>query len=124
MLPLNSPAGLDIQARRGDEIALSIMAEIVQKRRNAEMLDLALFHAQEESAAADQEGCSYDEEDKTAHEPKTAVAIDPICHMEVAIKPESFTSVYDDETYYFCCAGCKTKFDANPAAYVGEKFAG
>ena len=30
-----SPAGLDIQARRGDEIALSIMAEIVQRRRNS-----------------------------------------------------------------------------------------
>jgi xanthine dehydrogenase accessory factor len=44
LLPLKSPAGLDIQARRGDEIALSIMAEIVQRRRNAELLDLALFH--------------------------------------------------------------------------------
>src|SRR5207237_7642549 len=30
-----SPAGLDIQARRGDEIALGIMAEIVQRRRNS-----------------------------------------------------------------------------------------
>jgi xanthine dehydrogenase accessory factor len=30
LLPLKAPAGLDIQARRGDEIALSIMAEIVQ----------------------------------------------------------------------------------------------
>jgi xanthine dehydrogenase accessory factor len=28
-----APAGLDIQARRGDEIALSIMAEIVERRR-------------------------------------------------------------------------------------------
>src|SRR5690606_36988702 len=32
---LKYPAGLDIQALRGDEIALSIMAEIVQRRRNA-----------------------------------------------------------------------------------------
>ncbi|GIK56998.1 MAG: YHS domain-containing protein [Chloroflexi bacterium] len=43
LLPLKAPAGLDIQARRGDEIALSIMAEIVQRRRNAELLDWALF---------------------------------------------------------------------------------
>ncbi|MCB0195949.1 MAG: XdhC family protein, partial [Anaerolineae bacterium] len=35
---LKYPAGLDIHARRGDEIALSIMAEIVQKRRTAEPL--------------------------------------------------------------------------------------
>ncbi|HUM68343.1 MAG TPA: XdhC family protein, partial [Chloroflexota bacterium] len=42
MLPLKAPAGLDIQARRGDEIALSIMAEVVQRRRSAELLDWAL----------------------------------------------------------------------------------
>lgn len=46
LLPLKAPAGLDIQARRGDEIALSIMAEIVQRRRNAEAIDLALFRPQ------------------------------------------------------------------------------
>ena len=33
---LHAPAGLDIQARRHDEIALSILAEIVQLRRGAE----------------------------------------------------------------------------------------
>ncbi len=35
------PAGLDIQARRGDEIALSIMAEIIQVRRNLEGIEWA-----------------------------------------------------------------------------------
>lgn len=33
---LEAPAGLDIGARRGDEIALSIMAEVIQARRGAE----------------------------------------------------------------------------------------
>ena len=27
-------------------------------------------------------------------------------------------SVYKGKTYYFCCGGCKPKFDANPAKYV------
>lgn len=35
---LRIPAGLDIKARRGDEIALSVMAEIVQARRTLETL--------------------------------------------------------------------------------------
>ncbi len=33
---LKAPAGLDIGARRGDEIALSIMAEVIEKRRAVE----------------------------------------------------------------------------------------
>jgi YHS domain-containing protein len=27
-------------------------------------------------------------------------------------------SVYNGKTYYFCCAGCKPKFDKNPAQYL------
>ena len=58
---LKYPAGLDIQARRGHEIALSIMAEIVQKRRHAETLDVeTLFN-------------------EPTNKPKQA--IDPVCCM-------------------------------------------
>jgi YHS domain-containing protein len=27
-------------------------------------------------------------------------------------------SVYKGKTYYFCCAGCKPKFDKNPEKYI------
>jgi len=97
-----APAGLDLHAQRGDEIALSIMAEIVQRRRTHELLDLALFQSQpplEPTAPA-------------------AQAIDPVCHMTVEIATAKFTSVYQGETYYFCCAGCKSKFERTPAAYL------
>lgn len=30
------------------------------------------------------------------------------------------TSVYKGRTYYFCCAGCKPLFDADPEKYVGR----
>lgn len=93
---LKYPAGLDIQARRGDEIALSIMAEIVQKRRNAELLDIeALFN--------------------DAIEPP-AEAIDPICGMSVQIKNAHHYSDYDGQRFYFCCPGCKSTFERNPQA--------
>lgn len=36
---LRSPAGLDIGARKGDEIALSIVAEIVRERRVYESME-------------------------------------------------------------------------------------
>lgn len=108
LLPLKAPAGLDIQARRGDEIALSIMAEIVQKRRNAELLDLALFH----------EDARHDPVATAAEETALEVAIDPICHMEVAVATAAHFTAYEGQTYYFCCAGCKRTFENNPAHYI------
>ncbi len=102
LLPLKAPAGLDIQARRGDEIALSIMAEIVQRRRNAELIDWALF---KERRAASRE------------EPQP-VATDPVCQMEVVIETAQFTHDYQGETYYFCCAGCQSTFAKAPEKYM------
>lgn len=29
-------------------------------------------------------------------------------------------SVHQGKTYYFCCPGCKPKFDADPARYLGK----
>jgi len=40
--------------------------------------------------------------------------VDPICGMKVDPATAVHTSVRDDKTFYFCCAGCKKKFE-NPA---------
>jgi xanthine dehydrogenase accessory factor len=95
-----SPAGLDIGARRGDEIALSIMAEIVQQRRAMAELGWPIAPA----AAAQPE--------------PPAVAIDPICGMSVTIAGAKHTYEYQGTTYYFCCPGCKTTFRKAPEQYV------
>ena len=109
LLPLKAPAGLDIQARRGDEIALSIMAEIVQRRRNAELLDLALFQPKEEAG-----GCGCGEEEVVGEE----TAVDPVCGMTVQINGAAYTHVHQGQTYYFCCAGCQMSFAQQPEAYL------
>lgn len=46
-----------------------------------------------------------------------ATETDPVCHMKVDPKSAVFS---DDggKTYYFCSAGCKRKFDADPAKYL------
>ena len=104
---LKAPAGLDIQARRGDEIALSIMAEIVQKRRSAEQLNWELFQA------SDQTGDKQNVGNK--------IAIDPICQMEVDMQTAKYQSQLEGETIYFCCGGCKQKFDAEPEMFLVPK---
>ena len=47
---------------------------------------------------------------------KPAEAIDPICGMTVAITPTALAADYDGTTYYFCAAGCRRRFLADPVA--------
>jgi xanthine dehydrogenase accessory factor len=80
---LKAPAGLDIGAANPAEIALSILAEIVQRR-----------HAERPAAAP------------VRHE----LAVDPICGMQVDIASARWTAVKDGQTFYFCAPGCRKAF--------------
>lgn len=46
------------------------------------------------------------------------MATDPVCKMTIDEKTAAGKSEYKGKTYYFCALSCKTKFDANPSAYV------
>jgi len=45
-------------------------------------------------------------------------AVDPVCGMTVDPASAQQRVDYQGETYYFCCAGCKTKFTADPQKYL------
>ncbi|HEX8710060.1 MAG TPA: heavy metal translocating P-type ATPase [Pyrinomonadaceae bacterium] len=49
----------------------------------------------------------------------TVKAVDPVCAMQVNTASAAGRSRYAGETYYFCSAGCKQKFDAAPARFAG-----
>jgi xanthine dehydrogenase accessory factor len=97
---LHAPAGLDIKARRHDEIALSILAEIVQIRRGGKRTESESVEAPAETGTA----------------PDTA--IDPICGMTVQVAGARHVYEHDGSAYYFCCGGCLAKFSADPAKYL------
>ena len=46
------------------------------------------------------------------------VAIDPVCGMEVDPATAQHSMVHEGTTYSFCHAGCKAKFEKNPAHYL------
>jgi xanthine dehydrogenase accessory factor len=79
---LKAPAGLDLGAANAPEIALSILAEVVQLRRH---------RAPAEAAPA-------------------PTAVDPICGMLVDIATARWTTEKDGQTYYFCAPGCRRAF--------------
>jgi P-type Cu+ transporter len=45
-------------------------------------------------------------------------AIDPVCGMTVDPQTAKYSSDYKGHLYYFCSAGCKTKFTGNPTNYL------
>jgi xanthine dehydrogenase accessory factor len=108
---LKYPAGLDIGAVTPEEIAVSILAEIVQVSRQP---------------FGDAQGklpiTNYQLPMMTPAAAEIVEAKDPVCGMMVEIAGARYTTEYGGQTYYFCCAGCKRSFEKEPAKYLaGEK---
>jgi len=99
---LKYPAGLNIGAVTPEEIAVSILAEIVQVRRQ---------HATQQTAPADAPSPAPEQAAPTE-------ALDPVCGMTVQIATARWISEHAGQTYYFCAAGCKRSFDRDPEKYL------
>jgi xanthine dehydrogenase accessory factor len=100
LVRLKAPAGLDIGAETQEEIALSIMAEVVQIRSAMTPSTAVVTSASEPESPIELE------------------AIDPVCGMTVVIAGARHQTAYDDKIWYFCCGGCKARFEADPLPYL------
>lgn len=83
-----SPAGVEIGAVSPEEIAVSILAQIVEKGRT---LKAAVEAPREE--------------------------VDPVCGMAVDPARAAYRSEYQGRTVYFCCPGCRREFDQDPTKF-------
>ncbi|WP_026107344.1 heavy metal translocating P-type ATPase [Dyella ginsengisoli] len=54
-----------------------------------------------------------------AETPRTA--IDPVCGMTVDTTAGKPSTVHEGQTFHFCCNGCRTKFEADPAKYLAAE---
>jgi Cu+-exporting ATPase len=50
--------------------------------------------------------------------------VDPVCGMKVLPQQATASVEHAGRTWYFCCAGCRAKFEAAPAKYDGSQPAG
>lgn len=47
-----------------------------------------------------------------------AIAIDPVCGMEVDTTTSTLSLEYDGDTYWFCGKGCLLDFQEDPEHYL------
>jgi len=50
-----------------------------------------------------------------------AIAIDPVCGMEVDTETSDLSFEHEDTTYWFCGRGCLLEFKDDPSAYLGRE---
>jgi xanthine dehydrogenase accessory factor len=101
------PVGLDLGHTSHPEIAVAVLAELVELRARG-ALDPRRGVDETLSAESD-----------TA--PGTAV--DPVCGMTVPADDTGRPFEHGDSTYYFCCPGCRAAFSRAPASFIGEEAA-
>jgi xanthine dehydrogenase accessory factor len=92
---VHAPAGLDLGRIAHEEIAVAILGELVRERAAGEL----------ERAVPPAEVVRHEE-------------LDPVCGMTVDVATARHRAIHEGATYYFCSAGCRGRFEREPARYL------
>ena len=116
---LRAPAGLDLGAETAEEVAVSILAELVQVRRGR-----AAFVASPGPAtlAGTRDPATVPGTAAGALAQATAlsdiVLLDPVCGMTVDREYARHLAEHGGVIHAFCSVGCRARFMKDPAAYL------
>ena len=105
---VHAPAGLDLGKTSHEEMAVAILAELVQLRASGAL----------PVAGAPRREPAHQPERRPMRQLKLAEAVDPVCGMTVTPNASTLHVEHDGVTYHFCCSGCHRAFNDNPAAYA------
>jgi len=97
---IRTPAEIDIGAKLPEEVAISILAEIIQAYRT------------------NQEKVSSEKEENLM--PNDDYYFNPVCNIPIQKSTAKYVLEYNNEKVYFCCDGCKVKFEKEPEKFMAE----
>jgi xanthine dehydrogenase accessory factor len=100
------PAGLDLGKTTHQEIAVAILAELVQLRASG---------ALRTSAGA---GVAQPGQREQGEPRRPAPFVDPVCGMTVTAETAGHPLRHDGLDYHFCSGGCRRAFENDPDAYA------
>jgi xanthine dehydrogenase accessory factor len=129
------PVGLDLGRTTHREIAVAILAQLVQSRAAGALTpdpaqasapppaeatrgpaSSGLRSAGSEATGATREGDAT-EAPGPARAERAPFGTDPVCGMTVRADASSHPFEHDGVTYHFCCVGCRDAFARDPHAY-------
>ena len=99
---IKTPAGLNINAKLPEEVAISILAQIIEHVRSPKKQS----ETTEENAQPERSNLPED------------YYINPVCQVPVHKATAKHVLEYEEEKVYFCCDGCKVSFEKNPKKYM------
>lgn len=93
---VRNPTGIDLGDIDHEEIAVSVLAELVAERAAGTLRGTGTVRLP----------------------PPAETAVDPVCGMSVEIAGARFTHEHLGDTVYFCCPGCRTAFINDPESFA------
>jgi xanthine dehydrogenase accessory factor len=93
---VHAPAGIDLGHIPNQEIAVAILAELVQLRAAGDLEPPPAAEARHEE-------------------------LDVVCGMTVDVATARYRTTHEGRTYYFCSAGCLERFSADPAPFLATQ---